>query len=99
MSVLVQADWASVATDSIASPAKPNSAKSLLASVNLTLARITNMDRRLSVGAKMSRLHTSRISEGLSLKPIKLACIRPLAEQKAAKRASDKPNNEKSWVS
>ena len=43
----------------------------------------------------MSRLQTSRISSGLRLNPMKLACIRPLAEQNAARRASDGPSSGK----
>ena len=36
---------------------------------------------RDSVPSPMSRLMTSRISVGLGLKPMKLACMRPLAVQ------------------
>jgi hypothetical protein len=57
----------------------PYSANSALASLSFALARSTNMDRRLSVAGSRSRLHTSRISSGPRLKPMKLACMRPLA--------------------
>jgi hypothetical protein len=57
-----------------------------VASVILTLARSTNMDKRLRVWANKSRLKTNKIVSGAVLTTIKLACMRPLAEQKAAKR-------------
>ena len=76
----------------------PYSANSSLASLSLALARITNIDKRLSVAASRSRLQISKISLGLRLKPIKLACIRPLADKNAAKRASFRPSRTKSWV-
>ena len=99
ISVFVQGVRSSLAIDSIAAPVMPQSRKSALASLRLALARITNIDRRLSVAARMSRLQTSRTSSWLRLNSTKLACIRPLALQKAARRACDRPSEATSCVS
>ncbi|MCY1525129.1 hypothetical protein D9M68_600990 [compost metagenome] len=80
-------------------PATPCSTNCSVASVSLTLARSTYIDRRLSVAARMSRLHTSRMSSGCGRMPMKLAITRPLAVQSAARRASVAPSREKSCVS
>src|SRR6218665_794263 len=56
------------------------------------------MDRRASVAGSRSRLHSSSHSSGRR-KPMKLACMRPLADRKAARRACRMSSEEKSWVS
>ena len=64
-----------------ASPASPRNSKAAVASLNLTLARKTNIDRRFKVGAKMSAETTSAKSSGARRTPTKLASSRPLGEQ------------------
>ena len=64
-----------------AGSATPHSAISADASLNLHLERITNIDRRLSVGASRSALQASRISSGAARHITKLASSRPLGEQ------------------
>ena len=61
--------------------ATPHSAISPDASVSLHLERITNMARRLSVGASRSALQASRISSAAVRHITKLASSRPLGEQ------------------
>ena len=82
-----------------ASPVKPSSVNSSLASLSLALARITNIDKRFRVAGRISRLQTIKISSGLRLNTTKLACMRPFGLQNAASRASDKPSNATSCVS
>ena len=66
----------------------PCSGSSALASLSLHLARSTNIDRRFSVGrAAGRREQASRISSAPRCQTMKLACRRPLAEQKPARRA------------
>ena len=80
-------------------PAAPYTRYSLVASVNLALARSTNIDKRLSVAANTSNGQHSSTSSGEVLNPTKLACMRPLALQKAANRASAMLSSTKSCVS
>ena len=91
-------EWPREAIETIASPARPASCTSALASLRRTFARNTNMPRRLSVGARMSRLQTSRKPSPPSRTPMKLASMRPLGEHQAARRAWSEPSSAKSWV-
>ena len=70
---------------------------SALASLSLHFARSTNIDRRFSVGASRSALQASRISSAPRCQTTKLACSRPLAEQKPASRASPRRARRRRW--
>ena len=62
---------------------------SALASLSLHLARITNIDKRFKVAASTLAEHASSNSSGPARHTRKLACKRPLAEQKPASRSCD----------
>jgi hypothetical protein len=64
-----------------ASPARPHKGSVALASDSLHLARSTNIDSRLSVGANRSALQASSTSSVAARHITKLASSRPLAEQ------------------
>ena len=66
---------------SAAEPHRPIMRNSSVASLSLALARSTNMDRRLTMGATESRLQIRSTSSALRLRAMKLACTRPLALQ------------------
>ena len=73
--------WTVLAHWSAVLPAKPYTSNMSVASLSLHWARITNMDRRLSVVGSRSRWQASSTSSCASLKPTKLASMRPLGEQ------------------
>ncbi|MFO0004908.1 MAG: hypothetical protein ACK559_27635 [bacterium] len=62
-------------------PLRPYRAKTPSPDVSLHLARSTNMDKRLSVGASKSALQARASCSGPARQAVKVASRRPLAEQ------------------
>ena len=80
-------------------PTKPHKDISSLASRKRALARKTNIDRRLLTAANTSRRQTSHTVSGAWTFATKVACMRPLALQKAQKRTASAGTKARSWVS